>query len=134
MITRTFTALPFIGVLIAIYALLSLGGTDWIGGSFPSFGAGLEISNGEAFTLIGLLLLALEVVKSTNTKGFSLINHGLSMLVFVVAIVLFLTVDGYKTVPFLMVTTMALVDVLVGMIVTIITARRDIGLGGFDAG
>lgn len=132
-IIRIFTLLPFIGVLVAIYALLSLGGTGWMEGSF-ALGGDLNMNNGEAFSLMGLLFLALEVIKSTNTRGWSIANHGLSMLVFVVALVLFLTVDGYATVPFLMITAMALIDVLIGMIVTIVTARRDIGLGGFDAG
>lgn len=132
-IIRIFTVLPFMGLLVVIYAGLSLGGTGWLDAPF-AMGGDLNMNNGEAFSMAGLFFLALEVIKSTNTRGWSLANHGLSMLVFVGALILFLIVDGYATVPFLMITTMALVDVLVGMMVTIVTARRDIGLGGFDAG
>ncbi len=144
LILRLFTMLPLLGISLIAYAGISMMNGDmpvWLGEAahtitnLPSAdGAGLVLSNGDMFTLIGLFLLAMEVIKATNTKGWSLGNHGLSMLVFVVALFLFLTADGYATATFLMLTTMTLVDVLVGMLVTIVTARRDIGLGGFDAG
>jgi hypothetical protein len=67
------------------------------------------------------------MIKATNTRGWSLGNHGLSMLIFIIALGLFLLAEGYGTVTFMLLTTMTLVDVLVGMMVTIVTARRDFG-------
>lgn len=143
-ILRLFTMLPLLGLSVLAYAGFGMMNGDmvgWLGeaahtiSNLPSAdGAGLVLTHGDMFVLIGLFLLAMEVIKATNTKGWSLGNHGLSMLVFVIALFLFLTVDGYATATFLLLTTMTLVDVLVGMLVTIVTARRDIGLGGFDAG
>jgi len=133
-----------VGVLIGAYAVLAMLNGDmgaWLAADaysvtqFPSAAdAGLVLSNGDMLVLIGLFALALEMIKATNTRGWSLANHGLSMLIFVIAMGALLIADGYATVTFLLLTTMALVDVLVGMLVTIVTARRDIGLGGFDAG
>lgn len=143
-ILRILMLIPFLGVLIAAYAVMALmqGGdmATWLGGTamtvtqWPSAAEhNLTLTNGDMFVLIGVLTLAIEMVKSTNTRGFSLGNHGLSMLVFIIALGLMLVVDGYATATFLMLTMLTLVDVLVGMMVTIVTARRDIGLGGFAA-
>jgi len=141
---RMLTMLPLLGLAVLAYVAASwMQGADmvvWLGSEFhtitnlPSGGEmGLEITNGDLFVLVGLFLLAMEIIKSTNTKGFSMANHGFSMLVFVIALFLFLTVEGYATSVFLMLLVMTLVDVM-GMMITIVTARRDIGLGGFDAG
>lgn len=143
-IFRILTLIPFVGVLVAIYALLTvlngdmsawLAGEAWSVTQFPSAAeANLVLSNGDMLVLFGLFALAFEMIKATNTRGFSMGNHGLSMLVFVISMALLLVASGYATTTFLLLTTMSLVDVLVGMMVTIVTARRDIGLGGFDAG
>ncbi len=147
-IFRILMLIPFVGVLIATYAVMVFMGVgaeagiaDWLTTNAyqvmqvqTAGDAGLWLTNGDMFVLLGLLALALEMIKSTNTKGWSLGNHGLSMLVFIVAMGLLLVTSGYATATFLLLTAMALVDVLVGMLVTIVTARRDIGLGGFAAG
>ncbi len=142
-IIRALMVLPFLLLMVLAYAAMTFLQGDmaaWLTStameitSLPSSGDGaLVLSNGDMMVLIGLVLLALEMIKSTNTRGFSLGNHGLSMLVFVVAVGLFLVAEGFATATFLLLTTMTLLDVLVGMLVTIVTARRDIGLGGFDA-
>lgn len=144
MILRILMLIPFVGVLIGWYAALTVikdDMGDWLAAEafpitqFPSaVEAGLVLSNGNVMVLFGLSALALEMIKSTNTKGWSMGNHGLSMLVFIVAMGALLIAPGYATVTFLLLTAMALIDVLVGMMVTIVTARRDIGLGGFNVG
>lgn len=143
-ILRTLMVLPFLLLSILVYFAMTfmvgdmagwLTDAAWTITSLPSGGdVGLILTNGDLFVLIGLFLLALEMIKSTNTRGFSLGNHGLSMLVFLIAIFLFILRDGFATPTFLLLTAMCFLDVLVGMLVTIVTARRDIGLGGFDAG
>ena len=140
---RILTLIPFVGVLIAAYAVIAMMQGDmnaWLAADamrvtqWPSAEANnLVLSNGDMMVMIGLFALALEMIKATNTRGFSLGNHGLSMLVFIIALGLLLVADGYATATFLVLSTLALVDVLVGMMVTIVTARRDIGLGGFAA-
>jgi len=130
-------------VLIAAYAVIAVMQGDmnvWLAADamsvnqWPSAEANnLVLSNGDMMVMIGLFALALVMIKATNTRGFSLGNHGLSMLVFIVALGLLLVSNGYATATFLVLTTLAFVDVLVGMMVTIVTARRDIGLGGFAA-
>jgi heme/copper-type cytochrome/quinol oxidase subunit 3 len=94
------------------------------------------LSVGDVFVAIGILFLALEIVRATRTDKFSLGNHGFSMLIFVVALMEFIILKNFATSTFFLLTGMAAVDVLVGMFVTIITARRDFGVapGAFPAG
>jgi len=131
-ILRILTLIPFVGVMVAIYAVMGMLGSDLssVAYSLTAGEVNLELTNGDMLVLFGLFALALEMIKATNTRGWSLGNHGLSMLILILSLGLFLLADGYGTVTFLMLTTMTLVDVLVGMMVTIVTARRD--FGGFS--
>lgn len=128
-IFRILTLLPFVGLIILAYAIMVMLGTDLSGNAYHLVAGDVDVmlSNGDMLVLLGLFALALEMIKATNTRGWSLGNHGLSMLIFIIALGMFLLVEGYGTVTFLLLTTMALVDVLVGMMVTIVTARRDFG-------
>jgi len=89
----------------------------------------LSLTLGNMFVLIGLVLLFVEIVKSTSTSTRSIVNHGLSMLVFVVAIFQIVTMPGYATFTYLMITLFAALDVVAGFVITTVTARRDFGLG-----
>jgi hypothetical protein len=79
---------------------------------------------------IALVLLFLEVVRAASFGRAEILNHALSMGVFVVALVEFLILKGFATTTFFLITLMTLIDVLAGFIIGIISARRDIGLAG----
>ncbi|MEZ5775657.1 MAG: hypothetical protein R3D33_13390 [Hyphomicrobiaceae bacterium] len=87
-------------------------------------------SLGDLVLVISLILLALEVIKATYTRGAGLADQALSMILFVIFLVEFLLVDKAATSLFFLLTMMSGVDVVVGSIVGIRTARRDIGFGG----
>lgn len=89
----------------------------------------LSLTLGNLFVLIALVLLFIEIVKSTSTSTRSIVNHGLSMLVFVIAIFQIVTMPGYATFTYLMITLFAGLDVVAGFVITTVTARRDFGLG-----
>jgi hypothetical protein len=131
-IFRILTLIPFVGVMIAAYAVMAMLGMDLssVAYNFTAGEVNIDLTNGDMLVLLGLFALALEMIKATNTRGWSLGNHGLSMMILIIALGLFLLTEGYGTVTFLLLTVMALVDVLVGMMVTIVTARRD--FGGFS--
>ncbi|MDQ7073633.1 MAG: hypothetical protein Q9O24_00315 [Gammaproteobacteria bacterium] len=93
-------------------------------------GAHLSMSVNGLLILISVLLLYIEVVKSTRSSTASVIDHALSMLVFVVFLVELLAVKAVGSQTFLILTCMALFDVIAGFTVTISTARRDIAVGG----
>jgi hypothetical protein len=76
--------------------------------------------------LFGVVILFIEIVKSTRTSTASVIDHSLSTLVFVVFLVEFLLVKEVGTSGFLILMAFSLLDVIAGFTVTITTARRDV--------
>lgn len=85
---------------------------------------------GDLLVILAVVFLFVEVVKSTNTASRAIINHILSMLLFVICLMQFLMFASFATGTFFIVTTIVLLDALAGMVVTIISARRDFGVEG----
>jgi hypothetical protein len=73
-----------------------------------------------------LVILFIELLKSTTSHKTAIINHSLSMVLFVVCLVEFLLLPGFATSTFFLLTLMVTLDVLAGFIVTIVSARRDV--------
>ena len=87
-------------------------------------------SIGDLLILVAIGLLFVEVVKATRTSAVEVINHALSMLVFIVALVEFITLKAFATSPFFFITVMALFDIVAGFTISIVAAKRDLGVGG----
>ena len=84
------------------------------------------VSFGDLLMLLSLLLLFIELLKSTSTGTSAIFNHALSMLVFIICLVEFLLHPAFATSTFFLIMIMSLLDVLAGVIVTIVSARRDV--------
>ena len=95
-------------------------------------GARWTFSIGDLIMLVTLLLLFIEIVTSTYTSTSSLLDHGLSMLVFVACLIEFLTVPQAATSLFVLIMMAALIDVIAGYTIGIRVARRDLTFGGAD--
>lgn len=85
---------------------------------------------GDLIVIFALLMMFVELVKSAGTGSATIINHGLSMAVFVIALSLFLLVGRFGTSVFFLITMMTLMDTVAGFVVTIVAARRDLAVGG----
>lgn len=83
----------------------------------------------DALLMAGLVLLFLELAGATQTTTSSIINHGLSLLVFIVCLVQFIALPAFGNSTFFLITMLALLDVVAGFTVTIKTARRDFSVG-----
>ena len=101
-------------------------------GSRMPMASGVEwiITFGDVMVLLALLLLFIELLKSTSTGTAAIFNHALSMLVFIICLVEFLLHPAFATSVFFIILVMALLDVLAGVVVTIISARRDVEFAG----
>ncbi|HVZ99272.1 MAG TPA: hypothetical protein VG841_03030 [Caulobacterales bacterium] len=88
------------------------------------------VSFGDLLVLISLLLLFIELLKSTSTGTSAIFNHALSMLVFIICLVEFLLHPAFATSTFFFILVMSLLDVLAGVVVTIVSARRDVEFAG----
>lgn len=91
-----------------------------------------RISAGHIFLVFSMGLLFVELVRSTRTNINSLMNHALSVVLFIGALLLFLMVQGYGNSTFFIYTTMTLIDFMAGFIITSITSRRDLSLGRLE--
>ena len=91
------------------------------GGAWP-------VNLGDLLLAASLIVMFIELLKSTNSRNVAIVNHSLSMILFVVCLVEFLLLKGFSTSVFFLITTMVLLDVLAGFIVTIASTRRDIDL------
>ena len=92
-------------------------------------GARWSVSVGDLILFLSLILLFFELLKSTTSQKAAIINHALSMVLFVVCLIEFLLLGGFATSVFFLIMTMVLLDVLAGFIVTIIAARKDFEFG-----
>lgn len=84
---------------------------------------------GDLIMLIMLIVLFIEIVKSTYTSTASMIDHGLSMLVFIACLIEFLLVPQAATSVFFLLMVAALIDVVAGYTIGIRVARRDLNFG-----
>jgi O-antigen ligase len=85
---------------------------------------------GDLLVFFGLIFLFFELLKSTSSQKVAIINHALSMGLFVLCLLLFLLLPSFATSTFFLIMVMVLLDVMAGFIVTILTARRDLDIGG----
>jgi len=91
-------------------------------------GASWGVAWGDVLVILSLFLLFAELLKSTGSGSLEIFNHALSMLLFIICLVEFLLAPGFATSTFFIIMLMTLLDVLAGVIVTINSARRDIGV------
>lgn len=137
-----FRLMPFIGIVMLVYTGFALlgpvfGAADFNMATFLSnvvwkatlpSGGEWPLDVGELFVLAGLVALGFESLKAAGTTRTSMGNHILSMLSFIGGLLLFILVKGFETSPFFLLVAMAGIDTMAGMLVSIVTARRDFGV------
>lgn len=87
------------------------------------------VTVGDLIVFAALMLLFLELINSTKTGASTIVNHGLSMLVLLIALVQFIVLPPFGTSTFFALVLLALFDVIAGFTVTITAARRDFTVG-----
>jgi hypothetical protein len=133
-------ALPLMAIPLILYNLLVMfsGGEATQVFAAPLLkvpmikGAEWVFTRGDLIILITMLFLFAELVKATYTSSVSLVDHGLSMVVFIICIVEFLVVNAAATSTFFFILVGSLIDVVAGFTIGIRVARRDLAIGGVD--
>ncbi len=92
-------------------------------------GATWAFTWGDLLLFITMLVLFAELVKATYTSTISLVDHGLSMLVFVICLVEFIVVGAAATSVFFLIMVASMIDVVAGFTIGIRVARRDLTIG-----
>jgi hypothetical protein len=131
-------SIPLLVIPLILYNLV-LAGADlsadpdpWAGEllSFGMMSGGVfSMSYGDGLIVLALILLFIEVIKSTRTSNLSIIDHLLSTFVFVAFVVEFLLVRGAAHPVFFILMVITLVDLLAGFSVSIRSASRDVNFG-----
>ncbi|MFT6657542.1 hypothetical protein [Maritalea sp.] len=93
-------------------------------------GAIWTLSVGDLLVVLALILLFVEVLKSTKVGNSSIMDHMLSTFVFIAYLVEFLLVPAAATSLFFTCMVMSLVDLMAGFSVSIRSASRDVNFGG----
>jgi hypothetical protein len=129
---RFLVGLPLLVFPVAAYHVLVFLTATPIEETVVSFAvpSGVEflLTAGHVMLAVGLVLLYVEIFKSTRTGAVSIIDHLLSMLLMVVCIVELVLLSEMATGTFFLLTLMTLIDVIAGFTVTISAARRDFGV------
>ncbi|MEQ1782160.1 MAG: hypothetical protein ABMA14_12415, partial [Hyphomonadaceae bacterium] len=87
------------------------------------------VTGGDILIMLSMVFFFVEIIKSTATGSSTIANHAVSMLVFIICLVEFLLLANFQTSVFFILTVMCLLDVLAGVVVTIVSARRDFSVG-----
>jgi hypothetical protein len=93
-------------------------------------GADWSMKVGDLVIVITLAILFVELVKATRTGEATILDHALSMILFIVCVIEFLTVRYAATSVFFVIVVITLIDVVAGFTISIRAARRDLSLGG----
>jgi hypothetical protein len=83
---------------------------------------------GDLLLLFALVMLFVEIIKATRTTKTEVLNHAFSVLVFVAALVEFLVLHNFATSVFFFIVLMCLFDVIAGYTISIVAAKRDLGI------
>jgi hypothetical protein len=124
---------PFMLLAVLAYALVVWGlgmplAQEIVAFGLPS-GTPFSLTVSEVVLAIATIVLFFEIMNATSARSSSILNHGLSMLVFIASLIAFLMIPGFGTGTFLIITLMTLVDVIAGYSISILTARRDMTFG-----
>jgi hypothetical protein len=135
-----FAAIPLLALPVLIYNAIVL----TLPGGFTSIDAATRMDQqlfavtmtshidwsvglGDLLLAAALVVLFIELLKSTTSRRIAIVNHALSLLLFIICLVEFLLAPAFATSTFFLLSLMTLLDVLAGFIVTIVAARRDVG-------
>lgn len=124
---------PFALYNVAMFGFIGFGGPEWLDRAIFSVGmvSGVDWSMdvGDALIVIALMMLFVEILKATRTSRFQVLDHLLSLLVFIVFLVEFLLFSNAATDVFFILMAISFIDVVSGLAVSIRSASRDVSIG-----
>jgi hypothetical protein len=128
---------PLLLLPFAVYNIVAflMPGVTWAGvitSVHMISGADWNMSAGDLLIAFAALLLFGEVLKATRIGVRTVVDHGLSLILFLGMVVEFLLVPQAATSTFFLLLVLSFIDVLGGFAVTLRTAERDLTVEGID--
>lgn len=136
---RYLLSVPALALVILVFNILGYSGqwmdaeSLYLDSMLPS-GAEFYMKVGDLFVVAGLVALFFEIIKAARLGAGTIVDHMLSTATFIVALVEFLLVPFCGTSTFFFLLVMALIDVVAGFSVSILSARRDYSISHNDGG
>jgi hypothetical protein len=91
-----------------------------------------SVTAGDVLIAVSILILLVEVIKSARMSQRTVIDHMLSMVLFVCMLVEFLVVKEVASTTFFLLLVISFVDVVGGFTVSIRAASRDVSFTGVE--
>jgi hypothetical protein len=128
---------PLLLVPFAIYNIVAflMPGVTWTGAVTTVHmvsGADWSMSAGDMLITLAIVLLFGEIIKSTRIGIRTVVDHALSLVLFLGMLVEFLLVKQAATATFFLLLVVSFVDVLGGFAVTLRSAQRDLTVEGVE--
>ena len=128
---------PLLLVPFAIYNIIAflMPGVTWTGVVSTVHmvsGADWTMSVGDILIALAIFLLCGEVLKSTRIGIRTVVDHALSLILFLGMLVEFLLVKQAATATFFLLLVVSFIDVLSGFAVTLRSAQRDLTVEGIE--
>ena len=126
---------PLLLIPFAIYNIIAflMPGVSWTGAVTTVHvvsGADWSMSAGDMLVALGILVLFGEIMKSTRIGIRTVVDHALSLILFLGMLVEFLLVKQCATATFFLLLVISFIDVLGGFAVTLRSAQRDLTVEG----
>jgi hypothetical protein len=122
-------SIPLLAFVVAAYTALALAAPGWLEATLFGLpllsGVVLLFRGGDLLLVIGLLLLCVEIYRATSSSTAAILNHVLSLVVFIIALIELIIMPQMANMTFFLIVLMTVSDVIAGFTVTISTARRD---------
>jgi hypothetical protein len=128
---------PLLLVPFAIYNIIAflMPGVSWsstLTTVHLASGADWTMSAGDMLITLAVLLLFGEVMKSTRIGMRTVVDHGLSLILFLGMLVEFLLVKQAASATFFLLLVISFIDVIGGFAVTLRSAQRDLTVEGVE--
>jgi hypothetical protein len=128
---------PLLLIPFAIYNIIAflMPGVTWTGivaTVHMVSGADWTMSAGDILIALAIVLLCGEVMKSTRIGIRTVVDHSLSLILFLGMLVEFILVKQAATATFFLLLVVSFIDVLGGFAVTLRSAQRDLTVEGVE--
>jgi membrane-anchored protein YejM (alkaline phosphatase superfamily) len=128
---------PLLLIPFAIYNIIAflMPGVAWssvVSTVHMMSGVDWKMTTGDVLVALAILLLCGEVVKSSRISRRTIIDHALSLVLFLGMLIEFILVKQAATATFFLLLVVGFIDVLGGFAVTLRSAQRDLAVEGVE--
>ena len=128
---------PLLLIPFAIYNIIAflMPGVAWssvVSTVHMMSGVDWKMTTGDVLVALAILLLCGDVMKSSRISRRTIIDHALSLILFLGMLIEFILVKQAATATFFLLLVVGFIDVLGGFAVTLRSAQRDLTVEGVE--